>query len=365
MHLPINYGSALQTYALQKTIEKIGYEVQIIDYVYPNKIHRGNVSLKSVGSKIISFLINALALFPNIRQKKKYESFYKKYYNLTPTRYETANELISCPPIMDVYMSGSDQVWNSNFVKGDTSFLLGFAPEGSPKMSYSSSFAVDYVLNEYIGTYRELLKLYTFIGVREQSSLKLIKQLIGRDATLVCDPSLLLSKEEWLPMVDDARIDLPEKYILVYILGYSFNPYPYVDYIIENVQHKLDMEVIYLNGGKRDYFKRNSRVIKSSGPLEFIKLFAKASFVITTSFHGVAFAINFGIPFYGVVKKDNKDTRIMSLLNVCGLEHRAVQYDSRVLPSIECEMEASLNKLTDFRELSFNYLKTSLSQLCQ
>ena len=232
-------------------------------------------------------------------------------------------------------------------------------------MSYSSSFAVDYVLNEYIGTYRELLKLYTFIGVREQSSLKLIKQLIGRDVTLVCDPSLLLSKEEWLPMVDDARIDLPEKYILVYILGYSFNPYPYVDYIIENVQHKLDMEVIYLNGGKRDYFKRNSRVIKSSGPLEFIKLFAKASFVITTSFHGVAFAINFGIPFYGVVKKDNKDTRIMSLLNVCGLEHRAVQYDSRVLPSIECEMEASLNKLTDFRELSFNYLKTSLSQLCQ
>lgn len=363
MHLPINYGSALQTYALQNTIDKLGYDARIINYVYPNKIHKEPKSFKVLIVKVISLIINAIGLFPNIRQKKKYRLFYKKYYKLTDKQYESMEDLQTCPPEMDIYMTGSDQVWNSNFVKGDTSFLLGFAPTYKPKMSFSSSFAVDYVLDEYKETYSNLLKQYSFIGVREQSSIELVKRLTGKDAVLVCDPSLLLSKEEWMPMTVDAKINLPKKYILAYILGYSFNPYPYIDNIIDKVQRELGLEVIYINGSKRDYFKKNSHVLKTTGPLEFLKLFANASFVITTSFHGVAFATNFGVPFYGVIKKDNKDTRIMSLLNVCGLEERAVQFDGETLPSIKCDMEQAQNKLSEFRESSMKFLKNSLRQL--
>ena len=167
---------------------------------------------------------------------------------------------------------GSDQVWNSHFVKSDTSFLLGFAPVNKPKMSFSSSFAVDYVLDEYKETYAKLLSQYSYIGVRERSSIELVKSLTGKDAVLVCDPSLLLSREEWLPMSEEASICLPKKYILAYVLGYSFNPYPYIDSIIDEVQQQLGLEVIYLNGNKRDYFKKNSRVLKATGPLEFLKL---------------------------------------------------------------------------------------------
>lgn len=353
MHLPINYGSALQTYALQKTIDKLGYDAQIINYVYPNKIHREPLSFKRLIVNITSLVINAIGLFPNIRQKKKYRSFYKKYYKLTDKQYESMEELQACPPEMDIYMTGSDQVWNSNFVKGDTSFLLGFAPVYKPKISYSSSFAVDYVLDEYRETYSKLLAQYSFIGVRERSSIELVKDLTGKDAVLVCDPSLLLSKEEWLPMTEDARVRLPKKYILAYILGYSFNPYPYIDSIIDRVQKELGLEVIYINGSKRDYFKKNSRVLKTTGPLEFLKLFANASFVITTSFHGVAFATNFGIPFYGVIKKGNKDTRIMSLLSVCGLEERAVQFDGKALPPIQCDMSHAQVKLNELGNLQW------------
>ena len=363
MHLPINYGSALQTYALQKTIDKLGYDARIINYVYPNKIHKEPLSFKKLIVKGISLVINAIGLFPNIRQKKKYRYFYKKYYKLTDKQYESMEELQTCPPEMDIYMTGSDQVWNSNFVKGDTSFLLGFVPAYKPKMSFSSSFAVDYVLDEYRETYSKLLAQYSFIGVRERSSIELVRDLTGKDAVLVCDPSLLLSKEEWQPMTEDARVRLPKKYVLAYILGYSFNPYPYIDSIIDRVQKELGLEVIYINGSKRDYFKKNSRVLKTTGPLEFLKLFANASFVITTSFHGVAFATNFGIPFYGVIKKGNKDTRIMSLLSVCGLEERAVQFDGQTLPPIQCDMSHAQVKLFEFRKSSMDYLKNSLSQL--
>ena len=363
MHLPINYGSALQTYALQKTIDKLGYDAKIINYVYPNKIHKESMSIKGLVIKVISIIINAVSLFPNIRQRNKYKSFYKKYYKLTDKQYDSMEDLQTYPPEMDIYMTGSDQVWNSNFVKSDTSFLLGFVPVDKPKISFSSSFAVDYVLDEYKETYSKLLEQYSFIGVREQSSIELVKRLTGKDAVLVCDPSLLLSKDEWLVMAEDARINLPKKYILAYILGYSFNPYPYIDNIIEKVQKELDLEVIYINGSKRDYFKKNSRVLKTTGPLEFLKLFANASFVITTSFHGVAFATNFGVPFYGVIKKNNKDTRIMSLLKVCELEERAVQFDGEALPPIECDMTCAQNKLFEFRKFSMNYLKNSLRQL--
>ena len=192
MHKPVSYGSALQAYALQKKIDDLGYNAQLIDYKYPNKSHVAkNKPFVSYLYKMASFFVNMIFGFPDIQKNKKFEFFYNSYYKLSKF-YDSEESLIEDPPKYDIYMTGSDQVWNVKFVKNDTSFLLGFVSEENKKCSYAASFAIKDLPSEYQPYYKTLLSQYDHITVREQSGVKLVNQITGKDAFCVCDPTLLL-----------------------------------------------------------------------------------------------------------------------------------------------------------------------------
>lgn len=361
MHKVINFGSALQAFALQKKIEDFGCIAEIIDYKYPNKLHKEKINFFSYLIKnAVHFLNCAVVGFPNIRQYHRYKEIWEKFFHLSSKRYLSAKELKDDCPKYDIYMTGSDQVWNSRFTKSDSSFLLAFAPFEKKKCAYASSFAFNDIPEQYKSLYYENLPRYDKISVRENSGVQLVKEITGKNSFVVCDPTLLLTKDEWQIFSKGAKKYIKEPYILTYILAYSFNPFPDVDYIINEIQKRTGLKVIYLDAGRRDYFKPNSMVVKDAGPKEFVDLFLNAEFIITTSFHGTIFSINFEKQFFSVVQNDNPDTRIKSLLEITGLQNRGIMASEKNINTEKINYSLVTDKIKEFRNFSLNFLSSCI-----
>lgn len=353
MHKPLSYGSALQTYALQKKVCDMGYEAEIIDYKYPNEAHKKKVNPFWLWiEETISLIINLLIGFPNLKKASRFKHFINKFYRLSAF-YPTEKSLKENPPKYDIYMSGSDQVWNPNFILQDRAFLLSFAKDDAKRVSYGSSFAVSQVPEAYKPSYSECLSKYSMITVREASGINLVKELTGKEAAQVCDPTLLLSAAEWDAIANESKIQIKGPYILVFLLGYSFNPYPQVKNLIKRVKDSVNLKTVYLDGRKDDLFQSNSTIIKNTGPADFVYLVKNASYVITDSFHGTVFSTIYSKPLTAVVKVGNNDSRIVSYLRRIGREKCAVPFDSS---------DFDINKETDYKQ-SVEFIDESLSVL--
>lgn len=360
MHRPISFGSSLQAYALQRKIQDLGFDSEIIDYQYPNKLHKTKNKLYLVLVRsFFHYVLNLFMGMPCLIEYIRFKRFRKRFLKLSKY-FKDSESLAKNPPEYDIYCTGSDQVWNTNFTKQDTSFILSFVKDKN-KISYASSFAVDYVIEDCIKDFEYCLSQYAMISVREKSGIELVNKLAGKSATLVCDPTLLLSKEEWFPLASQSHIHIQEPYLLVFILTYSYNPYPGVNRIIDNIQQKLGLHTVILSGNKYDYLRKNTTVIKSAGPLEFLYLFKNASFIITSSFHGVAFSANFEKPFLAVVDRKNNDSRLLSFLETINMMDRAIGYDEE---NVNLDLSVpNTSALESFRNFSINHLKDTLLKI--
>lgn len=327
MHKVLNYGSALQTYALQTVLENMGNKVQIIDYIYPNEYHKQYMPISKLRQciHVISDLVKGR---PYSKKVKFFNEFYKKYFKLTKTYY-TKEELEQDPPECDVYMTGSDQVWNPNSIHEDTSFMLSFT-DSPNKVAFSASFAKTIVPEKYKELYASELRKYKKIYMREKKGCELLKELTGVDSEVVLDPTLLLDKNKWIEFSKESKIKVKCPYILVYVLGYSFNVYPYVYELIKYVHRKTGLELVILNmNNKYAYKLTDKKIVKDADVFDFVKLFSDASLVITDSFHGTAFSLNLNTPFYSVVNEDDRaDSRIVDLLTMTGEHERIVRKGS-------------------------------------
>ncbi len=363
MHRVINFGSALQAYALQRKISGLGFDSEIIDYKYPSDITRKR-SINSLLTDIFAFIRAFLMGFPQKKKVKRFTSFKNLHLALSPESYD-ADTIHQNPPLYDVYMTGSDQVWNPRHIGNDGNFLLSFAPKAKPKVSYASSFATSMIPDEYKKQYSELLSDYARISVREPSGVRLIEELTGKKATVCCDPVFLLNRQEWDEIEKEAIVKVPEKYILVYALYYMFDPYPELLNIINHVQKELGYRVLYLNGRKEDAFRSNSSVLKAEGPADFIKLIKNAEVVITSSFHGVAFSLIYEKPLMAIVQSNDKtDSRITSLLTNMGCCDSIIPYNENFCFSRDKLHHLKANKqlLSDYIKSSECYLRNMLSE---
>ena len=363
MHRVLNFGSALQAYALQEKLRQKGWKNELIDYIFPEP-QKKSFSFRGLLFDVVVFLRNALIGFPTEKKKRRFSSFRKKYFVVSPKEYNH-NSISQEPPIYDIYLTGSDQVWSPRHVKGNTDFMFSFAPDGSRIVSYAASFAVESIPQEFRNQYSKALSRYSNITVREAFGCDIVRQLTGKQSKTVCDPTLLLNKQEWDVLADNSRSKEKEPYILVYILTYMYNPYPEVDNIIKKVQKEPGYKVIYLNGRTQDFGKPNSKIIKDSGPCEFLDLIRNAKFIITTSFHGVAFACIYGIPFYGIVAdKEQQGDRIHSLLAELDCMESLISY--REEPTFTKDKMSVYackeDTLSHFRDKSINVLTEILYQ---
>ena len=242
MHRVPNFGSALQAYALQHKLFQHGIDNKIIDYIYSYAGYEPSWG-RYIYDKMKYY---AKVILRRPASMTRFFFFHKKYLKTTFREF-TKNELMfGKAPSFDAYMTGSDQVWNCKFTKGDTNFLLKFAPVDAPRLSYGSSFASSSIPKEYQQTFKEELEKYDTILVREKSGVDIVHDLTGKKAEVVCDPTLLLTDKEYHVLASRGKLKLGELYILVYVLDYMYNPYPDIYHIVRKVKAELGCKVIYI-----------------------------------------------------------------------------------------------------------------------
>ena len=328
MHRVQNIGSVLQAYALQFKIRQLGYESELIDYVFPPE-KKGENSLKNVASKIVDFLQGS----PGKKKISKITNFRRDFLCCSEKSYNR-EDLKDTPPQYDLYCTGSDQVWNPSHVGYDTSFMLDFAPADAPRIAYASSFASKEVPEPFFSLYSKYIKQYDNISVREQAGVDIVKKMTGKEAVVACDPTLLLSKEGG-QLSSLSNVKIKGGYILVYLMGYMFNPRPDAYNIIKKVQKALNVPVYFFNGFTCDRVRLRTTKYVGMGPADFVKLIQNATFVITDSFHGTAFATIYNKPMIGIVKDENNgDGRIATLRSMVDGKGSIVCYNQSLVKPI-------------------------------
>lgn len=320
-HDVYNSGASLQAYALMKYLQNNGHEVEIIDYkpdYLSNHYKFSAVSNPRYEKNLILKIIYLILKFPerlfSLKNKKKYDEFRDKHLKITNKRYGSNEELKSNPPEADVYLCGSDQIWNSKLKNGkDPAFYLDFAPSGKVRAAYAASFATESIEYKIKDVIRERVSKLDYIGVREISALDILKDLSIKKGVQVLDPVFLLDKNQWKELTYDVNNN--EKYILVY----DFDGNELIREVATKIAKEKNLSIYTVF--KSDY---SDKVIKQVGPIDFISYIKGSEFVISNSFHGTAFSIIFKKQFVVVNRKEAINTRMRDLLNILNIKDRLV-----------------------------------------
>ena len=260
---------------------------------------------------------------------------------------------------------GSDQVWNARFTLADSVFMLSFLPDETRRISIASSFSMKSLPVDIREKYHKNLERFDAISVREKNGIDIItKELeLNSSPEVILDPTLLLSKEDWMNLVPRSKFIKKKKYILLYMLTYAFEPRPYIFEVLKYMQNKYGYEIIALEGYTPS---ANAEGVimedKTDANIsEFIDLFANADMVVTSSFHGTAFAVNFGIPLISIVPDGNEDDRQSTLLEKLELNH-CMATAKKTIEAIKPEYNVlSMNeKLIELRERSVEWISEKL-----
>lgn len=331
-HDVYNYGASLQAYALQQYLIGRGHDVQIIDYFPDYMDVNYRIRWKKYDIPEMSRLYR-MRHIPGVKtcyrlkmsvkkmrfiiekrgRKEAFDRFKVQYLHLTPEKYKNVEELQRTNMEADVFIAGSDQIWNPLFNNGrDPSFFLQFGK--GKKVSYAASFGVSDLSPLDGATMKKWLSSFDKISVRESTGLKLLDELGMKGGIQVPDPVILLDREYWEKLASSKYRD--EKFILVYNLG-SLKQDIMNCALRLSKQYGLKIVAVEEIGNISYADKR----IKDAGPCEFVELLTKATFVVTNSFHATAFSILFNIPFFSFIKNATS-SRITDLLISCGLTSR-------------------------------------------
>ena len=361
-HASHNYGSVLQAYALNKQLQLMGYDADIINLrpqsqkdAYP-KIPIAHNLLYKIYYKIIQSSLN--------KRYDNFERFINDILPTTKTEYASTEELKNANFNYDAYICGGDQIWNPVCQDFETAYYLQFLNESNSakKISYSPSLGKTKFDEEILKNISSWVDKFDYISVREKQGADIIGKLTDKPVNVVCDPVILLEKKYW----DDfaATPNIKEPYMLVYFLENNHGRKDFVDELSKRLGLKVVVLTEYLRDIVKPYIKKYS-----ASPEEFVGLFKNASFVYTNSFHGTAFATIYNKPFISVINPDqenavnNNDSRKIDYLTSIGLQDRIVKNE---LPSKEvlmnCDFTTANKEIEKFREKSYKYLCDALGE---
>ena len=309
----------------------MGYDAEIINYVfYKHKKHKKEkcsmpfypYPLKNRIKEWLLPIYESIKSIPykkaNEKRKEGFVSFHKRNTRFSKKCFFSYSELYKEPPIYDVYCVGSDQVWNPRCYTNLNPYFVSFAPEGKKKISYASSFGVKELPESAKKQYSKLLQGLDSISVREDAGIEIVKDISGRNATKVVDPTLLLTKTEWQTVAKYDKVP-NRKYILLYVLKDS----EYIKQTALTLRDKTGLQIVRICKGafKQDKPSDNIIDIIDAAPDDFLGLIEKAEIVLTNSFHGTVFSILFERDFYTILKRNvENNSRQTSLLNALHID---------------------------------------------
>lgn len=321
LHRAENYGSVLQTLALQIKLEELGHDVRILDY-YPERFtNKGLLSrLRQKSNKLrnpILLLAAKALIYPSyLRKNRVFGHFINHYIHLEGPTFSSNEEAARRLTFdADAYCTGSDQVWNSHWNEGiEKALFLDFVPKGKLVFSYASSIGLAELPQTEIAETRKLLQKYEYISVREDSGVKIIQELGRKDVIQCIDPTLLMGKDEWDKYVEK-RVKHTD-----YILTYNLHHDARIDRYASELSKKYNLPVWNISYNWHDVV-RKGHLCWCPSVENFLWLIKNARYVIADSFHATVFSIIFERPFV-TITPEVAGSRISSILNLLGIGER-------------------------------------------
>lgn len=312
-HGSVNYGAVLQAYALYKTLDIMGYDCKVIDY-NRERHHKNFLTIQKTGLKSIA--VQLLQLPSKYSLHKKFDYFTKTNMSLTES-YNGHEALLNARFEDDaVYITGSDQVFNCQLTEDNFHYYFDFT-NSLNKYSYAASFGVsdidDWKCKDKV---LSLLKQFKAISVREESGQKIIKDNLGVESQVVCDPTFLLDKEQWSKLAKPIKED---KYIALFMLSRN-------DDLIKQARafaKEKGLKILNLAYTVKGIDGIEDR--KKLGPQEWLSYIKNAQYVFTNSFHGFALSLNFNKQVWVALSKIGRNSRIVDLAKRYGVEGRIIE----------------------------------------
>lgn len=364
-HRSINYGAILQAYSLQEVLSDMGYGVELIDYQ-----GLAPMSLRTIPSRLKHYMwthLLARALVGNSRVERT-NVFRRRYLRISHISYDGPQALHMNPPEYDAYITGSDQVWNPLINGGDSSYFLTFAPRDRIRISYAASFGVSTIAERFRDDYAKWLSQIHHLSTREYIGKDIVRELSGRDSVVTLDPTLLLDQGQW------DRVATPYGIGGDYILCYYMPGDSVVTKCIGDIARRVSCFTGWpvVNIGEKEYMRLVPwrRSIFDAGPAEFVGLVRDASFIVTNSFHGAAFAVNYRKPFVVPINSDisperSLASRILTLLGSLGLKERLLPATAAPPEDtiLHIEYQSASELLQRERQRSMDFLNRALGGL--
>lgn len=356
----INFGTYLQAFATAIKMQELGAEVEVVRYERKHNRYRVPFENKFHWLKILTWLYAILKNNKSYFQRKECRKFVSNHIKVSKLYY-TYEELSNKPPLADIYVTGSDQVWNTIHNSGiEKAYYLDFVPDKIKKIAFSASIGMDEWDPQYKNESKRLLQRYETISVREDRAVNLLAE-IGINAQKVVDPTFLLSRKEW------SNYTTPYKNAMPYVLVYSVEGGDcdqIVSKVARHVAKYIGAEVIEVNYvGETKQIPSCDKRFKYATPGIFLSLLLGASYTVVSSFHGTAFSINLKIPFI-TVSPERFSSRIDSLLlETCLMSRKVSEYDYDVVQKIlleQIDFTYSQNVLNKEKNKTIEFIKNHI-----
>ena len=315
-HHALNYGAVLQAYALQSYLSSLGIDSDVIDYRSPYIEYFYKPIKANPFKNGKMFLREMLYYGVNKKKRAKFDCFLRRYVKLS-NKVESKQELQQINLEYDLFIAGSDQVWNLKWSGLDKTYFLDFADKNK-KYSYAASFGFEKIRDGQAETYQKLLEDFQAISVRENTGKEIVQELLDREAEVSVDPTCLIDKTEW-----EKICTYPDErgYVLVYMLDQSEELISFA----KKIASERDTKIIYISDALKKKHGFDYRGFLS--PSEFVGLFASAGYVVTNSFHGLMFSVIFEKEFCIQYQKkaDAPNSRLVDFINDYHLESRLLE----------------------------------------
>ena len=346
----LNYGTILQMYACIKIFKSLGYHTTVIDYHRDNDyktedfrnifsyITKRVATANSKGSKRLVVLAKSLLSYKDTKRFFSICNIFMDEHMDFSERYFSFEDLKANPIHADVYCAGSDQIWNTDYNgRIDPSFFLAFVDDKSRKISFSSSIGKDSLSEHEKSEFHKYLEHFKAISVREVRA-QTILQDIGLKATALLDPTLIIDLATWQSLASPRIINEP------YLLLYKLKGNDLIDHIALSIAKEKKLKVVRIAFGHiRKHLYENEVVVTLPTIPDFLSYIANADYIVTNSFHGTCFSINFQKQF-SAVPRDKYNSRIVNILTNLDLSDRLCESMDHVSGQMEKIEYSEINK---------------------
>ena len=345
-----NYGAVLQAYALKKYISKLdNVKVKIINYHHYN-IPDGFPKKRKIDKMTLKNIERHTYSEPDHYMRwDKFDKFIKELIDNEKRVYTNEEELEKLN--IDVWISGSDQIWNTEITRGfNKGFFLDFNTNGK-KVTYAVSMGIPRLPEKYEEEFKKCLNNIDCISVREEKLMRYAKQFTSKNVFNVLDPTLLLNPADYNDLMEENKIK--EKYLLIYALV----PDSRLEQIAKEKAKEKKLQIIEIN----DFKEKNHfcKQISNAGPGEFLTLIKNAECVVTNSFHGTVFSILFEKDFY-TITGFNRNSRMENILSIVEMQDRLIDNPEKIKNVMVPNYIKAKEKLKIESQKSRDFLKNAI-----